>query len=152
MKTHLSLPGSQWFSWVQNRALRIGVVTGVYLSTVMIVALLAANRVPFLENFADIRNTVFRVLFGLVALIPVVFFARSAGHMFTAGVSGWFLFSLAYMGMGFFFHRLHMVFPKPLNVFMLGACIYGVLAVALWVASMVMVARHHPVAASRRRP
>lgn len=147
------LPGSARLSWLGNPTLRVGVLTGVYLSTVMIVALLAANRVPFLEQFADIRNWVFRLLFVGVALIPVGCFLRSPARLFAAGVCAWFLFALSYRVMGVFFENLFSsIRQTPFHAFVLGVVFYGVVAVACWVVAMVQAARQHTIAASRRRP
>ena len=146
------LPGSAWFAWLRNLTLRVGVLTGVYLSAVMIVALLAANRVHFLEDFAEIRNAVCSVLFALVVLVPIACFLRAPARLFLSGVTGWLLFALCYWFVGIWFERLHSRFHRPLNVFMLGAVFYGVVAVASWVWSMVVQARHRPMTATRRRP
>ena len=151
--TPTSVPGSQLFTWLRNTTLRIGVLTGVYLTLIMVFALLAANRAPFLEDFADIRNWFFRLLFAVAALIPMASFLRSPGRLFGAGITGWLILSLAYRLMGFFFENLFARLDKtPFHLFMLGATVYGLVAVASWVASMTLVARTHPIAASRRRP
>jgi len=146
------LPGSAWFAWLHNLTLRVGVLAGVYLCAVMIAALLAANRVPLLDNFAGVRNAAAYLLFALVVLVPVACFLRAPARLFVSGVTGWLLFSLCYWFVGIWFERLHSRFHRPLNVFMLGAAFYGVVAVASWVASMVAQARHHPITATRRRP
>jgi multisubunit Na+/H+ antiporter MnhB subunit len=146
------LPGSAWLAWLRNLTLRVGVLAGVYLSTVMVAALLAANRIPFLEDVAELRNAVSYAVFALVVLVPVACFLRAPGRMFLSGVTGWLVFTLSYWFVGIWFERLHTRFHRPLHVFMLGAAFYGVLAVAAWVARMVMEARHHPITATRRRP
>jgi cyanate permease len=151
--TQSSLPGSKWLAWVGNPTRRVGLLTGVYLSTVMIVAVLAANRVPFLEAFADLRNWIFRFAFLAVALVPVLVFRRQPARMFASSVTGWFVFAVMYGVMGWFFENLHVrINQTPFHAFILGAAIYGVLAVALWVGEMVREARHQPAIASRRRP
>ena len=58
MATRPQLPGARWFLWMRNAALRIGLLTGIYLSCIFIAWLLAANRFPRIEAFAGIRNLV----------------------------------------------------------------------------------------------
>ena len=65
---------------------------------------------------------------------------------------GWAILSVSYVVMGFFFVNLHTRLGKtPFHIFILGAAVYGVAAVALWVTGMVASLREHPVAATRRR-
>jgi hypothetical protein len=147
------LPGSRWFQWIQNLTVRVGVLTGVYLSAVMIIALLAANRMPLLEQapVADIRNWVARGAFAMVMAIPALIFFRHAVRLIAAAALGWTIFSLCYAVMGLIFVNLHLRFFTPFHLFVLGMCIYGVVAVGSWVASMAMEARTHAIAASRRK-
>jgi hypothetical protein len=128
------------------------VLTGTYLTAVMVTALLAANRVPFLEDVALLRNAASYAAFVLVMLIPLWAQRRSAVLLFASGALGWFLFTMAYWLMGVWFENLHTRFRRPLHMFILGVSVYGVCAVALWVATMVREALRQPVAASRRRP
>jgi hypothetical protein len=146
------LPGFKLLAWLKLDALRVGVLTGAYLCVVMVVAVLAANRVPFLEPFAEIRNWVARGAFFLVMLIPIAFFRRSAVWLFFSAVLGWTLLCLAYWGMGFAFENLHTrLRVLPLNLFVIGACVYGVVAVVLWVITLLLGIRHAPPTAHRRR-
>ncbi len=147
------LPGLAWLEWLRNMPLRVGVLTGMYLSTVMVLAVLAATRLKFLEHFADVRNGVVMAAFFFIALIPVVFFRRHAVDLFISCMTGWLIFSLAYRGMGIFFNHLFDRLGKtPFHAFILGAIAYGMIAVVLWCASMVGVLRQQPIAAARRRP
>ena len=150
--TEPSLPGSRWFAWLRNLTLRIGVLTGVYLSLVMVISLFAANRISFLDRFADPRNLLSLAAFVLMMFIPIGYFRRHPARMFAASLCGWMIFALSYAAMGLVFERLHTRFYRPFHVFVLGALCYGVVAVVLWVASMVRVARQQPLAATRRRP
>ncbi len=147
------LPGSQWLAWLQYRPLRVGVLVGCYLAVVMVVSLVLANRVPALEDLAQMRNAASYAAFALMAALPVWIFRREPGSLFVASVAAWGLFSLMYAVMGFPFENLHVRLHKtPGNVFMLGAAVYGLLAVVAWVASMVGALWHAQVAAGRRRP
>jgi hypothetical protein len=146
------LPGSRWVAWLHNPTLRVGVLTGIYLNAVMVGALLAANRVPWLEPLALPRNIASFGLFFLVMLIPIFYFRRSAANLFACGMLGWFLFALGYAVTGdFFFPNLFNFWltRSPFHVFVLGGVIYGVVAVSVWVATLLSAARHHPIAASR---
>jgi len=147
------VPGIAWFGWLRNLTLRIGVLTGVYLAAVMIIAVLAANRAPFLEEFAELRNWVFRLSFAGVALIPIGMFRREPARLVIAGVAGWLILTLAYSLTGIFFEHLFARIGKtPFHLFMLGTTVYGISAVIAWVAPMLRAAFQQPVAASRRRP
>jgi len=140
----LRLPGSAWLRWLRNPPLRAGVLTGIYLTAVMTVALLAANRVPQLEAFADLRNWSSSLLFLLVSLIPVAKFLTRPWWLFTSAFSGWLVFSLAYWMEGFFFLHLHSRLNKtPFHLFLLGTGCYAVVAVTLWVFGMARHAAEH---------
>lgn len=147
------LPGSQWLGWMQHRPLRVGVLVGVYLTLVMVASLVLANRVPVLEPMAGIRNATSYAVFALLAILPVWIFRREPGSLFVASIAAWGLFSLMYALAGVVFDNLFVRLHKtPLNVFMLGAAVYGLLAVVSWVAGMIGALWHAPVAAGRRRP
>ncbi len=148
-----SLPGSQWLAWLQYRPLRVGVLVGIYLTLVMVASLLLANRFPALENLAGIRNLVSYGVFAVLAAIPVWMFRQSPGSLFLSSTTAWAVFSLMYALMGLPFENLFARLHKtPGNVFMLGAIVYGLLAVVVWVASMVSALFAQPIAAPRRRP
>jgi hypothetical protein len=146
------LPGFKYLAWLRSDVLKVGVLTGVYLCVVMVAAVLAANRVPFLDPVAEIRNWVARVAFGLVMLIPIVVYRRSAVWLFFSAILGWTMLCLAYWAMGFPFENLHTRLRPPLNLFMIGAVVYGVVAVMLWVGTLIAGALKLPVASRRRRP
>lgn len=150
MVTQSQLPGSQWLSAVRNPTARMALLTGIYLTAVMVISLFIANRAPFLEPFADLRNAASYVAFILVMLVPLGVFIRRPAHAFFASTGAWFIFTMAYWLIGFYFDRLHLRFPRPFHAFVLGAVMYGAVAVALWVASMAMEARRVPIAARRR--
>ena len=138
---------------MQHRPLRVGVLVGVYLTLVMAVSLALANRMPGLEPLAEMRNAGSYAAFALLAALPAWFFRREPGSLFVASIAAWGVFSLAYALAGVMFDNLFVRLHKaPMNVFMLGAVVYGLLAVVLWVGSMVNSLRHAPVAAGRRRP
>ncbi len=149
--THHQLPGSRWFQWIRNLTVRVGVLTGVYLSLVMTVALLAANRLPLLEPVAEIRNWAARIAFALIMVVPVCTFFRNPARMIAAAGLGWGIFSLAYAGAGVIFDLLHQRFFSTFHLFILGMSLYGVMAVASWVATLIYDAAHQPALDTRRR-
>src|SRR5574337_2151404 len=128
--------------WWRSPLLRTGLVTGAYLSAVFVAWLLVANRVPWSANFAGVRNAVALALAALAMLMPVWRFLRAPVHLLAAGVLAWVLLALTYKIMGVFFHRLESRMGA-FHLFMLGAVVYGVIAVLAWVASLVLAARHH---------
>jgi hypothetical protein len=139
----VSLPGVAWLRWLKNLPLRIGVLTGTYLTAIMAVWLIIANRLPFLDGFAAVRNMACAALFALVALVPACTFLRRPWHLFKSGLTAWLLFSLAYAGAGHIFVSLFTRLHPPFNVFMIGAMIYGVVAVAAWLVHMIAAMRSH---------
>lgn len=139
----VSLPGIAWLGWLKNLPLRVGVLTGVYLTTIMAVALIVANRLPFLDIFAEIRNWACYALFGIVAMVPACIFLRRPWHLFTSGLTAWLLFSLAYVGAGHIFAYLFTRLRPPFNVFMIGAMFYGLVAVAAWLVHLIAAMRSH---------
>lgn len=144
------LPGAQWLLWLRNATLRLGVLCGLYLSIMLTAWLFFANRVAWAANFSTIHKPVAAALMGLAALIPVMRYLKAPVRLFTAGIISWAVLSLAYMGLGLYFHRLH-TRMGTFHLFMLGAIAYGVAAVVAWVAALVFAAREHPLGVSRRR-
>jgi hypothetical protein len=151
-KIEARLPGQRWFQRLPNAVLRFGVLTGIYLSIVMAAAVLLANRVPALESFANIRNWAARVLFALVMLLPILKFIRSGPRLIAAGMLGWSVATITYLGLGLFFESLFNRLRTPGEFFMLGAMVYAIAAVLSWVTSLVLAAReHHLHAVAARR-
>ena len=72
-----------WLHVLKESGLRTGVVTGVLLNVVMVAALVAANRIPWLDARALERNAVSEGVFFLVVLIPVFRFFRSPRKLFS---------------------------------------------------------------------
>jgi hypothetical protein len=126
--------------------MRTGVMAGAYLTGLMAVALLAANRLPALEPFADLRNWICRGVFLIFALVPVGTFFRAPWQLFVSGSSGWLVFSLGYALAGVFFDNLHTRLNiSTLHMLLLGAGSYAVLAAALWVVESAKLAIEHVI-------
>ena len=91
MAVRPQLPGMRWFLWLRIASLRIGVLTGIYLSCVFVAWLEVANRVVKLEPFAELRNLVAGAILILLLGIPVLRFRHQPGRLFIAGLMAWTL-------------------------------------------------------------
>jgi hypothetical protein len=147
MAARSQLPGVRLFRWLRNASLRIGVVTGVYLSIVFVAWLVVANRFPGLQSFAGIRNLAGAVTVLLLTLIPVLRFRREPVRMFVAGLTAWTLLTLTYIGMEMNFSLLESRMGA-FHIFMLGGITYCFVAVFHWVLLICVEARHQHVAQS----
>jgi hypothetical protein len=145
MAARPQLPGMRLFLWMRNASLRIGVITGVYLSCVFVAWLLFANRMPQLESFAGIRNLAAGAATMLLMLIPVLRFRREPVKMFASGLTAWTLLTLTYIGMEMRFSLLESRMGA-LHIFMLGGVTYGFVAVFDWVFLLCVEARQRHVA------
>jgi hypothetical protein len=136
---------------ISHLALRTGIYTGALLVVVMLGALVAANRIPALERYALERNAISYSLFVMLMLIPVVRFWKRPLKMFVSAMIGWTLFVIAYDIAGMVFQNLfESVRHTPFMALTEGAVVYGVCSVASWVGGMIIHARHHPIARSRK--
>jgi hypothetical protein len=132
-------------------ALKTGIVTGTLLSATMAGSLFAANRIPVLEAHALERNIACCGLFVICMLIPVCRFLNRPLELFGSAMLGWGIFVICYDLAGMYFTSLFQVLRTPLNALLEGAVVYGVVAVGVWVAMMILHSRHHPIAPRRRR-
>jgi hypothetical protein len=128
-----------------------GLYTGALLMMVMIGALVAANRLSWLESRALERNAASFSLFILFMMIPVCRFLKRPLRLFTSGMLGWLIFVVAYNFAGMYFRNLFEVLRTPFQGLVEGAVVYGVIAVGSWVGGMLMQARSHPIAPASRR-
>jgi len=131
-------------------ALWTGLYTGTLLVMVMLGALVAANRLPWLDSRALERNAASYGLFVIFMLIPVVRFLNRPIQMFTSAMIGWVMFVIAYDIAGMLFRNLFQILRTPFQAFIEGAVIYGVFAVGSWVGAMILHARHHAITPRRR--
>jgi hypothetical protein len=132
-------------------ALITGIYTGAFLIIVTFAALVAANRMPWLENRALERNAVFCGLFVIFMLIPIVRFYNRPIQMFTSAMIAWGMFVVSYYIAGMFFRNLFEVLRSPFEALIEGAVVYGFFAVGSWVASMALHARHQAIESRRRQ-
>jgi len=71
MAARTQLPGMRWFLWMRIAPLRIGILTGIYLSCVFVGWLIVANYIPALEPFAG------AVLAKILVLIALILFIQT---------------------------------------------------------------------------
>ena len=136
-----------------RRAFRAGIVTGILLAVIASVWLLVANRAPSYEQYAAARNIIAGILGLIVAVIPVVMFARSPRAVVLAGVVAWTILCACYFVWTFYFDDLDRV--ATVRFFMMGAVVYGFAAALAWLGRALLAARerqerhaHHSHAAS----
>jgi uncharacterized membrane protein len=147
-----SSPAGQRVSIAQrNATLVTGLYTGALLTIVMIGALVAANRLSWLDNRALERNAASYGLFVIFMMIPVCRHLNRPLQMFTSAMIGWVIFVVAYNIAGLFFRNLFQVLRTPFELLVEGAVVYGVFAVGSWVGAMILHARSHPISPRRRR-
>ena len=151
MAARPQLPGMRWLLWLRVASLRTGVLTGIYLSCVLIAWLVVANRLPKLENLAGLRNLVSAAIFILVMGIPVLRFRHRPGRLFIAGLTAWTLLTVTYLATEIHFTLLESRLGA-FHVFVLGAVSYGFVAVLDWVFLMCAGVRHQHVLQSRENP
>ena len=144
MTARPQLPGMRWFLWLRNAALRIGVLTGIYLSCIFMAWLLVANRLPQLEAFAGLRNLAAGAAMILLMTIPVFRFHNQPGKLFVSGLTGWTLLIFTYIAAEMHFSLLESRMGA-FHIFMLGAVSYGLVAVFHWVFLMCAETRHRHV-------
>jgi hypothetical protein len=151
MAARPQLPGMQWFLWLRIASLRIGVLTGIYLSCVFVAWLEVANRVPALWSFAELRNLIAGAILIAVLGIPVLRFLHRPGRLFVAGLTAWTVLTVTYLVAEIRFTLLESRMGA-LHVFVLGAVSYGFVAVLDWVFLMCAGVRHQHIAQTRETP
>ena len=149
MAARHQLPGMRWFLLMRNAALRIGILTGIYVSCTFMAWLLVANRIPQLEPFAGIRNIAAGIVILLLLAIPVLRFHNEPARMFVSGLTAWMLLTITYIATEMRFTLLE-TRMGALHVFMLGAVSYGLIAAVHWVFLMCAQARQRHLAQARQ--
>ncbi len=134
-------------------ALLTGLMVGAALSLLFSAWVLVANRIPSIERYADLRNAAAAASFFLVALIPFARYRNSAIQLLTSGILGWGIASLCYLAWSLYFGRLDDRM-SAFHFFVMGAAVYGMATVLVWLGSLFHSARVHHMAmqpAARRR-
>jgi hypothetical protein len=138
----------QLSAW-RHPCLILGTVTGACLAGIAVAWVLVANRVPSLAQFAFERNVIAGAAMGVLMLLPFFLFLGSPARMFVSGVIAWTILALAYDVLEILFGRLESRLGA-FHLFMLGAIVFGALAVLNWVALLLLSARRSPAVATRR--
>src|SRR5580658_460165 len=149
MAPRSQLPGMRWFLWLRIPSLRIGVLTGIYLSCVFVAWSEIANRVAELERFAELRNLLAGAAFIMAMGIPVLRFRHRPGKLFIAGLAAWTLLTMTYLVAELHFTLLESRMGA-FHVFVLGAVSYGFVAVLDWVFLICAGVRHEHMIHSRQ--
>jgi hypothetical protein len=144
MAARLQLPGMQGFFLLRNTALRVGVLTWIYVSSVFVAWQLVAYDMPQLERFAGVRDLAAGALIFLLLTIPVFSFHNEPAKLFTSGLTAWTLLTLSYVAAETLFSLLE-TRMGAVQIFMLGAVSYGLIAVFHWVFLMCAETRHRHV-------
>ena len=148
MAARPQVSGMRWSLWLRHKGLRSGILTGIYLSCVLVAWLEVANRVRELEASAEVRNLAAAILFVSILTIPVLRFRHEPARMFVAGLTAWTFLTVTYVLAELVFKLLESRMGF-LHVFMLGAVSYGFVAVLDWVLLMCAAARQQHLAESR---
>lgn len=130
--------------------MKTGIITGSLLVLDMVAALIAANRIPALEPRALERNVAFCGFFVIIMLYPIFRFLNRPMQLFGSAMLGWSIFLVGYKLAGLYFVNLFVVLRAPLDAFLEGALVYGIIAAVTWVAIMILQARKQPVVPRRR--
>ena len=101
--------------------------------------LLIANRAPNFEQYAAARNAIAGVLALIVAVIPVIKFARSPRAVVLSGMIAWAILCACYFVWTFYFDDLDRV--NTLRFFMMGTVVYGLAAALAWLGRALLAAR-----------
>jgi len=145
MAARPQFPGTRWFLWMRNSALRIGALTGICLSCAFIAWLLVANDMPRLDPFAGLRNWIAVAVMISLTAIPVLRFRQEPAKMFVSGLTAWTLLTFTYLAAEMHYTLLESRMGSP-QLFTLGALSYASVAVFAWVFQLCAEARHRHIA------
>jgi hypothetical protein len=124
----------------QNVSVRTGVFVGVCLSAVFTAWVIVANRVPFFDQFALLRNLGAVGVLCLLAMIPVIRFWRSPGHLLASSLAAWLILSVTYRFLCLYFVTLETRY-SAVQIFMLGAVAYMLVVTVSWIGTIIRRAR-----------
>jgi len=140
MQDVAKLPGYRWFDSLRYVPVRIGVYTGVCLSLCFALWVVVANRVPFLEPVAHLRNLIAIILLLAIAAIPVARFYRNPVELLCAAMIGWSLLSFTFYLLALIFTLLDESY-SAFHIFMMGAVVYLLIATVAWIGTIIRRAR-----------
>ncbi|MFI5095539.1 MAG: hypothetical protein WCE50_02815 [Candidatus Acidiferrum sp.] len=138
VRAHMPAYGS--FHAFRNASVRTGVYVGVLLSIAFSSWVIVANRIPFFDRFALVRNLAAVALLGLLALIPLLRFWRLPGNLLASSLVAWLIFSLAYRILCMDFPGLEERY-SAVQIFVLGAVVYMLVVTLSWIGTIIRRAR-----------
>lgn len=125
---------------VHNVSVRTGVLVGVCLSAVFCTWVILANRVPFFDQFALLRNWAALSALCMLAAIPIIRFWRWPGHLLASSLVGWLILSVTYRFLAMYFVGLEARY-SAIQVFVLGAVAYMLVVTVSWIGTFIRRAR-----------
>ncbi len=134
-----------------RRVVRTGAIEGVLLCMLLTTWLLIANRVPYFDKFASLRNAAAVAALFLVGLIPIARFRKSPKDVVPTGAIGLGMACLCYWAWTIYFEGLADRMGA-FQIFVMGIVAYTLAAVLLWVGNMIRSARHHHQLAMQHAP
>lgn len=145
MEARPQLPGMRWFLWLRSIALRVGVLTWIYVSLAFAAWQVISYRIPQLERFAEVRDITAGAVILVLLAIPIFYFHHEPAKLFISGLTAWTLLTVTYFAAVMFFSLLESRM-SAIQVFTLGAFSYGLAAVFHWVFLICAEARHRHIA------
>src|ERR1700719_3114553 len=136
-----------WFSRMRNSSLRVGVVTWICVSCAVIAWQYVVYGVPQLEQFAGARDLSAGALIIVLLLIPVFSFRNEPAKLFVSGLIAWTLLTISYIVAETLYSLLESRMTG-VQIFVLGAASYGLIAVIHWVFLMCAETRHRHLSQS----
>jgi drug/metabolite transporter (DMT)-like permease len=136
---------------VLRRIVRTGAAEGVLLSATLTAWLWIANRVPYFDRFASLRNAAAMAALLIAGLIPIAKFRNSPKDVLPAGALGLGMGCLCYWAWTVYFESLADRMSAS-RIFVMGIIVYTLVSVILWVVSMIRSARHHHLMAVQHAP
>ena len=134
---------------VPNCCAIVGGIVGLGLSAVAVGWVVVANRDASLFPFAVYRNLSAAALMGLLMLVPVFWFLKFPGRIFTSGMIAWLILTVTYFVMTTRYQDLEARLGT-FHLFMLGVLAYALAAAFVWVLHSILTASRHPLPARRR--
>jgi len=128
----------------------VGIIVGVGLAGVAIGWLLIANRDASFDRYAVNRNLAAAGLMALWMLVPVFAFLRRPPRIFLSGLIAWTILTAAYSVISARFTDLDSRLGV-FHLFVMGALAYALAAVFIWILHILLMTRHQPLVAARRR-
>src|SRR5262250_3159142 len=125
---------SEGFSILRSAPVRAGIYAGVCLSSIFVLWVYVANRVPELEIFARERNIAAVAVLVFFARVPAMRFYRSPLYLIASGMLGWSLLTITYLLLCVKFVGLGQNYSS-FHIFMLGAVAYFIFATLSWVGT-----------------